>query len=129
MILGQRGAGLAGARPSDFAPSAEGAIGFLRGHVRPGGLGSWPGAPLRHVVSRQQSSPGGRVGAGGQRVDLPGGAAAGGHPAGNLAQRQAAVASMATAHAMLAAAAAIGLSAHLDRADELAWRDAAASRT
>jgi hypothetical protein len=44
-----------------------------------------------------------------------------------LVQRQAAVASMATAHAVLAAA--IGLSAHLDRADELAWRDVAASRT
>jgi hypothetical protein len=46
-----------------------------------------------------------------------------------LVQRQAAVASMATAHAVLAAAAAIGLSAHLDRTDELAWRDVAASQT
>jgi hypothetical protein len=46
-----------------------------------------------------------------------------------LVQRQAAVASMATAHAVLAAAAAIGLSAHLDRADERAWREVAASPT
>jgi hypothetical protein len=39
-----------------------------------------------------------------------------------LIQRQAAVATMALAHALLAAAATIGLSAHLDRADSLAWR-------
>jgi hypothetical protein len=45
-----------------------------------------------------------------------------------LVQRQAAVASMATAHAVLAAAAAIGLSAHLDIGDTSAWRDAAATR-
>ena len=45
-----------------------------------------------------------------------------------LVQRQAAVASMATAHAVLAAAAAIGLSAHLDISDTSAWRDAAATR-
>jgi hypothetical protein len=44
-------------------------------------------------------------------------------------QCQAAIAGMASAHAVLAVAAAIGLSAHLDRADELTWRDAAASRT
>jgi hypothetical protein len=43
-----------------------------------------------------------------------------------LVQRQAAVASIATAHAVLAAA--IGLSAHLDLADGLAWRDVADSR-
>jgi hypothetical protein len=34
---------------------------------------------------------------------------------------------MATAHAVLAAAAAIGLSAHLDTLDTQAWRDAAAT--
>ena len=43
-----------------------------------------------------------------------------------LVQRQAAIASMATAHAVLAAAAAIGLSAHLDTLDTQAWRDVAA---
>jgi hypothetical protein len=45
-----------------------------------------------------------------------------------LVQRQAAVASMATAHAVLAAAAAFGLSAHLDVSDTNAWRDVAATR-
>jgi hypothetical protein len=45
-----------------------------------------------------------------------------------LVQRQAAVASMATAHALLAAAASIGLSAHLDIGDTNAWRDAAGTR-
>lgn len=40
-------------------------------------------------------------------------------------QRQAAVASMAIAHTVLAAAAAIGLGAHLDTADSWAWRKAA----
>jgi hypothetical protein len=48
--------------------------------------------------------------------------------AAGLVQRQAAVASMATAHAVLAAAAAIGLSAHQDPADTRAWRDVAATR-
>lgn len=43
-------------------------------------------------------------------------------------QRQSAVASMATAHALLAVAAALGLSAHLDAADIRAWRDVAATR-
>ena len=43
-----------------------------------------------------------------------------------LVQRQAAVASMATGHALLAAAAAIGLSAHLEPSDTRAWRDVAA---
>jgi hypothetical protein len=43
-----------------------------------------------------------------------------------LVQRQAAVATTATGHALLAAAAAIGLSAHLDRADTRAWRNVAA---
>jgi hypothetical protein len=42
-----------------------------------------------------------------------------------LVQRQAAVASMATAHALLAAAATAGLSAHLDIGETSAWRDAA----
>lgn len=45
-----------------------------------------------------------------------------------LVARQAAVASMATAHALLAGAAATGLSAHLDIGDTNAWRDAAATR-
>jgi hypothetical protein len=40
----------------------------------------------------------------------------------DLIARQAAIASMATAHAVLAAAAAIGLSAHLDATDASAWR-------
>ena len=44
-----------------------------------------------------------------------------------LVQRQAAIASMATAHAVLAAGR--DLSAYLDRTDELAWRDVAASQT
>lgn len=44
-----------------------------------------------------------------------------------LVARQAAVASMATAHALLAAAAATGLSVHLDIGDTNAWRDAAAT--
>ena len=44
-----------------------------------------------------------------------------------LVQRQAAIASMATGHALLAAAAAIGLSAHLDTADTRAWRKVAAA--
>jgi len=45
-----------------------------------------------------------------------------------LVQRQAAVASMASAHALLAAAATAGLSAHLDIGDTNAWRDAAGTR-
>ena len=45
-----------------------------------------------------------------------------------LVQRQAAIASMATGHALLATAAAIGLSAHLDTAETQAWRDIAATR-
>jgi hypothetical protein len=45
-----------------------------------------------------------------------------------LVQRQAAVAAMATAHAVLAAAATLGLSAHLDVADTSAWREVAGSR-
>jgi hypothetical protein len=45
-----------------------------------------------------------------------------------LVQRQAAIASMATAHALLAAAATAGLSAHLDISETNAWRDAAATR-
>jgi hypothetical protein len=44
-----------------------------------------------------------------------------------LVARQAAVASMATAHALLAAAAAIGLSAHLDSLNSQAWHDVAAA--
>lgn len=44
---------------------------------------------------------------------------------GELIQRQAAVAAMAHAHAVLAAAAAIGLSAHMDVTDTNAWREAA----
>jgi hypothetical protein len=46
-----------------------------------------------------------------------------------LVRRQAAVASMATAHALLAAAAAIGLGAHMDTADSRAWRKAAGPRS
>jgi hypothetical protein len=45
-----------------------------------------------------------------------------------LVGRQAAVATMAAAHAVLAAASAIGLGAHLDLADTNAWRDVAAAR-
>jgi hypothetical protein len=45
-----------------------------------------------------------------------------------LVGRHAAVAQMATALALLAAATAIGLSAHLDSADTNAWRDVAAAR-
>jgi hypothetical protein len=43
-----------------------------------------------------------------------------------LVAHQAAIASMGTAQAVLAAAAAIGLSAHLDTLDTQAWRDVAA---
>ena len=42
-----------------------------------------------------------------------------------LVARQAAVATMASAHAVLAAAAAIGLGGNLDRLDTEAWRKAA----
>jgi hypothetical protein len=45
-----------------------------------------------------------------------------------LVQRQAAIASLATGHALLAAAAVIGLSAHLDALDTQAWRDVASTR-
>jgi hypothetical protein len=45
-----------------------------------------------------------------------------------LVERQAAVASMATGRALLAAAAAIGPSAHLEPSDTEAWRDVAARR-
>jgi hypothetical protein len=45
-----------------------------------------------------------------------------------LVGRQAAVATMAAAHAVLAAASVIGLSAHLNLADTNAWRDVAAAR-
>ena len=45
-----------------------------------------------------------------------------------LVQRQAAVASMASGHALLAVAASAGLSAHLDPADTQAWRDVAGTR-
>ena len=44
-----------------------------------------------------------------------------------LVQRQATVVSMATGHALLAAAAAIGLSAHLEPTDTRAWKDVAAT--
>jgi len=44
-----------------------------------------------------------------------------------LIQRQAAVASMATAHAVLAAAATLGLGLHLGRPDERAWNASAAT--
>jgi hypothetical protein len=44
-----------------------------------------------------------------------------------LVARQAAVAAMAHAHAVLAVAAAVGLSAHLERLDERAWREVAAT--
>jgi DMSO reductase anchor subunit len=44
-----------------------------------------------------------------------------------LIQRQAAVASMATAHAVLAAAATLGLSLHLGPPDERAWNASAAT--
>jgi hypothetical protein len=44
-----------------------------------------------------------------------------------LVQRQAAVASMATAHAVLAGTAVAGLSAHLDTIDTQAWRQVAAT--
>jgi hypothetical protein len=40
-------------------------------------------------------------------------------------QRQAAVASMATAHTVLATAGVLGMSARLGSADEIAWRDVA----
>jgi hypothetical protein len=46
---------------------------------------------------------------------------------GELIQRQAAIASMAHAHALLAAAA-IGLSAHLEVTDTNAWREVARTR-
>lgn len=45
-----------------------------------------------------------------------------------LIQHQAAIASMATGHALLAADAAIGLSAHLEPSDTRAWKDVAATR-
>jgi hypothetical protein len=45
-----------------------------------------------------------------------------------LVLRQATVASTATAHAVLAAATALGLSVHLDVVDTNAWRDVAATR-
>jgi hypothetical protein len=44
-----------------------------------------------------------------------------------LVQRQAAVASMATAHAVLAAAATLGLGLHLGRLDEQAWHSVSAT--
>lgn len=44
-----------------------------------------------------------------------------------LIQRQAAVASMATAHAVLAAAAMLGLGLHLGRPDQRAWNATAAT--
>jgi hypothetical protein len=44
-----------------------------------------------------------------------------------LVERQGVVASMATAHAVLAAAAALGLGGRLDVADTNAWRDVAAT--
>jgi hypothetical protein len=45
-----------------------------------------------------------------------------------LLQRQALAVNMAIAHGLLAAAAAIGLSAKMGVADESAWRDAAGTR-
>lgn len=45
-----------------------------------------------------------------------------------LLQRQALAVNMAIGHGLLAAAAAIGLSAHLDALDTQAWREAAAMR-
>ena len=45
-----------------------------------------------------------------------------------LIQRQAAVASLAHAHALLAIAAAIELSAHLEATDAAAWREVAKTR-
>lgn len=45
-----------------------------------------------------------------------------------LIQRQVAVATMAHAHALLAAAAAIGLSVHLEATDTNAWREVAKTR-
>jgi hypothetical protein len=47
---------------------------------------------------------------------------------GELLQRQAVAVDMATAHGLLAVAAAVGLSANLDAADASAWRDAARTR-
>jgi hypothetical protein len=49
------------------------------------------------------------------------------HERAELVQRQAAVASMATAHAVLAAAAALGLGLHLGRPDERAWQATSAT--
>lgn len=45
-----------------------------------------------------------------------------------LLQRQAAAVGMATAHGLLAVAAAVGLSGQMGTADETAWRAAAATR-
>jgi hypothetical protein len=45
-----------------------------------------------------------------------------------LLQRQALAVSMATAHGLLAVAAAIGLSATMGQADEAAWRDVARTK-